>query len=172
MSFVSLGWITGIIVGIILVIILIKVINKDGALRTKYDERQQIARGKANMYGFYTCLIACAVMLFLNTGNFGAEKLGYAGFFIPIMAGLVGQVSYSIFKDAYVGLNTNMTRFIIIMAAIGAFNLFFGIMAAVNGELIVDGQFKGPIINLLCGILFVIIFAELVIKKAIDAREG
>ena len=171
MTYVSLGWIIGIIIGIILVIILLKVLNKDGAVRTKYDERQQIVRGKAYMCGFYSGLIACAVMLFLNTGNFGAEKLGYAGFFIPILAGVVGQVSYSIFKDAYVGLNTNMTRFILIMAFISAFNFFIGIMAAVNGELIVDGKFQGPVINLLCGILFVIIFIELIIKKAIDARE-
>lgn len=171
MTNASWAWAVGIVVGIILVIILLKALNRDGAVKTKYDERQLVVRGKAYKVGFYSALAACGVMMFLCTGNFGAEKLGYSGYFIPILAGVVGQVSYCIFKDGYVGLNTNMTRFILIMALIGAFNLFFGIFAAVRGELIVNKTIQGPFINLLCGIMFVIIFAELVVKKAIDARE-
>lgn len=171
MTYVSWGLAIGIAVGLVLVIILLKALNKDGAVKTKYDERQQIVRGKAYKVGFYSGLIACAVMLFLSTGHFGVERLGFSGYFIPILAGVVGQVSYCIFKDGYVGLNTNMTRFIIIMALIGAFNLFIGIFAAIRGEMTADGMFQGPFINLLCGILFVIIFVELVVKKAIDARE-
>lgn len=171
MTAISWGWIIGIFVGIILVVVLLKVMNRDGGLRTQYDERQQIVRGKAYKVGFYAILLTNAILLFLSTGDFGIERLGYMVFFIPIFVGLVAQISYSIFKDGYVGLNTNMTRFIIIMAVIGAFNFFLAIEAQIHGELIQNGSFKGPFINLLCGMLFIIIAAELIVKKCIDSRE-
>lgn len=171
MTSISWGWLIGIIIGIILVIILLKALNKDKAVRTKYDERQQIVRGKAYKVGFYACLIANAFLMFLATGEFGLAKLGYAAFFIPILVGLIAQVTYSIFHDGYVGLNTNMTRFIIIMALISAFNFFIGIAAYLHGDLITDGRLQGPFINLLCGTLFIIIAAELIVKRCIDSRE-
>ncbi len=171
MPYTSLAWIIGIAIGLIIAVLLIRFFNTDKAVRTKYDERQQIIRGRAYRVGFYTTLIANGVILVAATGPSGVGPLGYCVFFIPIMAGLVAQISYSIFKDAYIGLNTNIHRFAIIMVIIGAFNMAIAVIAAANGELIRDGYFQGPFINLLCGALFIIIGIEFIIKKVMDSRE-
>ena len=44
------AWIAGIIVGIVVaVFVVLRFMNKDGAIKTKYDERQQKARGTVSL---------------------------------------------------------------------------------------------------------------------------
>ncbi|MBR3306986.1 MAG: hypothetical protein IKI75_07025 [Lachnospiraceae bacterium] len=171
MSALQYGAAVGIAVGLILVVIVLKAINKDGAVKTKYDERQLVARGNAYRYGFFSTIICCAILLVLDMDGDISSKLGYVSFFIPVMAGLIVQISYSIFSDAYVGQNTNMTKFIVIMTAISVFNLLVGLIPLVRGELLSEGKLTGPFINLTVGLLFIIVAAELLVKKAIDSRE-
>ena len=45
--FASIGLAVGIIVGLIICVLLAKFGNKDGAVKSKYDERQEAVRGKA-----------------------------------------------------------------------------------------------------------------------------
>ena len=171
MSARNLGILVGIIVGIILTFVILKAINKDGKSKTKYDERQQRARGEAYKYGFFTVLIANALMMCFSVFFDNFKVLGDSMFFIPILAGVIVQVTYSIFNDAYVGLNTNMTRFAIFMFAISVLNFGLGIRAYVAKELLIDGVLQAPFLNVLCGALFVIIAVELLIKHIVDARE-
>ena len=172
MSAITLAWLIGIVVGIILVLIILMFVNKDGRLKTKYDERQLLVRGKAYKYGFFACLISNAVFMFFMTGDFGFEVFGYSIFFFPILIGVTVQVTYCIFKDGYVGLNTNMTRFIIIIAVIGVLNFALFFRSLFAGDLIINGRMQGPFLNLLCGLLLIIVAVELFIKKLLDAREG
>ncbi len=170
MNFRSLGFIIGIIVGIILVIVLLKAINRDGKMKTKYDERQLRVRGEAYKFGFFAAVFANALLLVLSTTDYGVRIFGYTVFFIPILVGIIVQISYCIFKDGYVGLNTNMPRFMISMAFISAFNFFIAIMAMVRGGFIEDGVLQAPFLNLLCGILFIVLAAEIGIKMIMDQK--
>ena len=170
MNFRSLGFIIGIIVGIILVIVLLQAINRDGKLNTKYDERQLRVRGDAYKFGFFATVLANALLLVFSTTEYGVGIFGYTVFFIPIFVGIIVQISYSIFKDGYVGLNTNMPRFMISMAFISAFNFFIAIMAMVRGGFIEDGVLQAPFLNLLCGILFIVLAAEIGIKMIMDQK--
>ncbi|MBE5924609.1 MAG: hypothetical protein E7271_09105 [Lachnospiraceae bacterium] len=165
----TLGILLGIVVGLILTVVFLKAINKDGKMKTKYDERQKEARGRAYMYGFYGIVFTNALFLILAT-SYDLAFLGLSLYFIPIIVGIIVQVTYSVFHDAYVGLNNNMTRFIVGMTFITAFNLFIGIMAYIHGELFVNGKLQGPFINLLCGGIFLVLSVELAIKKLIDAK--
>ena len=170
MTAYSLGVAVGIVVGLILTVIVLKLVNKDGRFKTKYDERQKAVRGTAYMYGFFATIIANAVLMVLKLSDYDVTKLGFSLNFIPILVGIIVQVTYCVFNDGYVGLNTNMPRFMIFMTLISAFNLFIGIMAAIHGELIEDGVYQGPFVNLLVGSLFIVLAIELLIKKVIDGK--
>jgi hypothetical protein len=165
----TLGILVGIVFGLILTVLFLKAINKDGKMKTKYDERQKEARGKAYMYGFYGVVLTNALFLVLSS-SYDLGILGLSLYFIPIFVGVIVQVTYSIFHDAYVGLNNNMTRFIVGMTFISAFNIFIGVMAYIHGELFVRNTLQGPFVNLLCGGIFLILVVELGIKKICDSK--
>ena len=166
-----LVWSLGLIIGIILAIIIIKMFNKDGKAITKYDERQKVVRGEAYKYGFFSILITCGILMVLNTQEGILNVLGDTLFFIPIIIGVIVQVTYSIFKDGYVGLNTNMKRFIIFMTLIGLLNLGLGILWIVKGEILVNGVLQSGALNLMCAFMFAVIAIELIIKSIIDKKE-
>ena len=81
------------------------------------------------------------------------------------------QASYCIWKGAYIGQNTNLPRYIIIMAAASVINLAGAFMAWKSGELLVDGKFQSPAINLLCGLMFAVLGIVGLAKKASDREE-
>ncbi len=171
MTGASLGWIIGILVGIVLAVILLKAINKNGKAKTEYDERQQIERGKAYKFGFYIMMIACVLMLTLQVCEVDLSILGMTTWFLPIFAGIIAQISYSIFHDAYEGLNTNMSRFFVVMAVIAVFNIVIAVISFVRIGVMEDGIMRPQFLNLLCGILFLIIALELLVKKMMNDRE-
>ena len=172
MTGTATGLITGIAVGLIVVFFALRKLNDDGKAKTKYDERQKAVRGMAYTYGFWTMLAANAIMLVLSTTNFDVAKLGPCLYFLPIFAGIVVQVSYSIFNDGYVGLNTNMKKYTIFMIIVTVFNIGVALLAFINGKMFTNGRLQGPFLNLLCGLLFFVVAVDLLIKQAIDRREA
>lgn len=172
MNDTAMGMIVGIAVGLVVVFLALKRMNSDRRAKTKYDERQKAVRGMAYTYAFWTMLAGNAILMVLALTDLGIGELGPALYFLPIFAGIAVQVSYSIFNDGYVGLNTNMKRYLIFMIIVTIFNLGFGVIGIATGQMIEDGRLKGPFLNLLCGSLFLIVVVDLLIKKAIDGREG
>lgn len=165
----SIIWIFGIVVGIAIALAVIKAFNKDHKVRTKYDERQLRARGDAYRYGFFATIFACALFMILDTaGMLGI--FGYSTYFIAILIGIITQFTYAIFHDAYIGLNTNMKKYLIFMAFVGAINLAAGIIPMVHGEFMEDGHFGTSFISLLCGGMFLILAGELAVKKMLDKK--
>ena len=155
-----------------MVFVALKLINKDGNATTKYDERQKRVRGEAYKYAFFAVIISNGLLMLTNIFGEAFESLGYNIFFVPIFVGIVVHVSICIFKDAYIGLNTNITKFMIFMFFISLFNLGLAVRAIVMNELIVDGKIQPPFLNLMCGSLFIVLGFELLIKMFIDKKEG
>ena len=92
-------------------------------------------------------------------------------FFAPLMIGIIVQISHAIFNDCYMGLNNNITRYMVVMTFISIFNLVCGIVPLVKDGFIQNGKLYIPFINLEVGVMFIIICIEMGIKKAIDKRE-
>ena len=159
----------GIIVGIAIALAVIKGLNKDHKVRTKYDERQLRARGDAYRYGFFVTIFACVLFMVLEAAG-SLEVLGYSSYFIAILIGIITQFTYSIFHDAYIGLNTNMKKYLIFMSIVGAINLASGILPMIHGEFMEDGKFGTGFMNLLCGGMFLILAGELAVKKMLDKK--
>ena len=95
----------------------------------------------------------------------------YVIHFLAIFAGVTVQACYCVWRGAYIGLNTNLKRYVILMAVVSAFNLFTAFMALRSGELFADGKFQAPAVNLLCGLMFAAIGAAALVKKVTDREE-
>ena len=163
-------WSIGFVVGIIIAFLCLAKLNNDGKSKTKYDERQKAVRGDAYRYAFFATIISCFVVMLLSTVDGILNIFGNEVYCIPIFIGLIVQISYAIFNDGYVGLNTNMKRFIIFMILITLVNILVPVRFMVEGEFIKDGVIQTGFANLLCAGLFIILIIELLIKKLIDKR--
>lgn len=159
----------GIIAGIIITIFVVKALNKDGKFKTRYDEMQLKIRGRAYMYSFWAIVIYEALMGVLTSSE--TLVLPVTNFVLHISAVLIGvlvQVTYCIWKDAYIGLNTHAGRFAIFSIVIALINLAVAIMAITHGLMYVDGILQDQFLNLLIAILFIVIGIELLIKHFAD----
>lgn len=169
------GFIFGVVVsGLLLgsgVLIGMKKSKTDGRLFAKYDERQQLVRGKGWKYGFFTMVGADAIYAVV------VDILG----FVPchsvvsatasIILGVMVYCVYCIMHDGYYGLNENRRTCNMIFLFIGLANLVISIMGIIHGEVIVDGQISLKATNLLCAILMFVILGASIIKEAIEKKE-
>lgn len=167
----NFGLMIGVIFGIIIAVLLVRYMNRDKKLKTQYDEMQQKARGKAFCYAFYTVIILEAVLIFVSLFDLRLPMTDAVLHFTVIVIGILVLAGYCIWHDAYIGLNTNMKRYSVIVIAAGAINLLSGIMAIANGSMVADGQLQTPFINLLCAIMLIIVGILMFIKKEIDSGE-
>ncbi len=165
----SVGLAVGIMVGIILAIIIVKAFNKDGKFKTKYDEMQLKIRGRAYMFAFWTIVIYEALMCVLTASETMVLPVtNFVLHFTAVIAGVLVQVTYCIWKGAYIGLNTHAGRFSVFCILIALLNMAIGIIAVTQGEMFVDGKLQDPFINLLITGLFIVIGVELLIKQFTD----
>lgn len=165
-----IGVTLGIIIGLVIALFVIRFVNRNKKITTEYDEMQKKIRGEGYMYAFYTVMILEAVLCVLTMGmELPAEP--YVVHFFAIFAGITAQASYCIWKGAYIGQNTNLRRYIILVAVVSVFNLYAAFMAWQTGELFADGKFQAPAVNLLCGLMFAVIGIVGLVKKATDREE-
>lgn len=171
----SIERILGFICGAGVVVLLFWAISRrfttDGSRKTKYDERQQLTRGKGFRYALYTIFIYLAVMIVIDCMGF---KLPFSNTLIyftgVILSGLV-LAGYCIMHDAYWGLNNNINYFIRFFIGIGLVNLIFGFIELKKGTMIIDGILQNSFINFEAGILIAGIGIMLLIKKSRDKKE-
>ena len=164
------GIAVGVAVGIILVIVILRFINRNKKVTTDYDERQKQIRGEGYKIAFYAVLFYEAAMCVISPlSDLPMEP--YMLHALAIFFGVLVQVCYCIWKGAYIGQNTNLPRFVVIMTVISLFNLFVAFMAWRQGFLIIDGKLQAQGINLICGLMFAVIGVVGLIRKVTDREE-
>lgn len=165
----AIGILTGVVVGVICSLFILRSINKNHKLRTEYDEMQKRVRGEAYMYGFFALVFYEALLgLAEIITKLPVDPLVLH--FMGILIGVTVQAGYSIWHDAYVGLNTQTNRFLITMVVIGGINLFVAIMAWMDGRMVKDGILQTPFINFMVFVVFLILGIIGLVKKT-TARE-
>lgn len=167
-----LGVLCGMLVGIILVFICMKFMNRDGASKTRYDERQQAIRGRGFQWGFVGMAVMTAAMIACSAGDVELPVVDGITYFAILAVGIVTAVSYFIWNEAYWGVNTSQPRFYLVMVMVIILNIAPVVYAVNEGELIVDGIMGLPGINILCGILCLIVLCEAVAKSIVDRKAG
>ncbi len=167
----NIGMAMGLIIGIIISLFVIKAFNKDGKMKTKYDEMQELVRGRAYKYAFWILLIYEALLIIADCCNLDLRSSNYLLQFIGIIIAVMVHAIYSIWNDAYIGLNTNPKRFAIISVLIALLNLAIGIGSITRVGLLENGMVRDSFANLLCGICFLVIAIVLFIKHKQDIAE-
>lgn len=155
------GVLVGILVGLVLVVILIRYIRTDKKIKAKYDERQELIRGRGFKYAFYTSLVYFGLLTIAMLGL--AEIIpipsGTLTFFGICLSVLV-DAGYCIWHEAYFALNENPKRVMIAFCIIGLINLILGLFGLHSTDPL---QSQG-LINLACAVLFIGIFLILLVK--------
>lgn len=160
-----IGVALGLVLGIILCLVVFVTANKNGKIKTEYDERQNEIRGKGFKYAFFTALVMLGIFACLDVTEIYLP-ISQATIYMFIVATSVGvDAVYNILNDGYWGLNNDKKKYEIFMAIIGLFNLGWSLFMYVDGRLIVDGVLSFAAINLICGILFLVLFVAMFIKS-------
>ena len=165
-----IGVAAGISVGLLIAVFILRFINRNKAMMTEYDEMQKQIRGVGYKYAFFTVMIYEALMCILTLGmELPAEP--YVIHFAAIFIGVTVQAAYCIWNDAYVGLNTNLGRYIVVMTIVSLFNFGVAFMSWKQGELVIGGKLQAQSINLLCGLMFAVLGVVGLIKMIADGRD-
>jgi 4-amino-4-deoxy-L-arabinose transferase-like glycosyltransferase len=143
----KIGVLTGIVVGLLIVVLLLKkrVVCKE------FDERQELARGKAFQYAFFT-LLGCVLVLGC-VDQLDAMARGMLSICIAITVFAITAIR----KDAYLSLYENPRTVMILFAVLAAFNLLLGIRSALDGKLVENGVLTFRVTNLLLAVMLVVI---------------
>ena len=166
------GMLFGVACGLIIVMLMFKYVKvkKDGS-NFEYDERQQVARGNGFKYGYITGIIYNTILCFIamleNPLPIDMSVLILAGILLSVLV----YVVYCIQHDAYVSLNENANRLMIVFAIIGGVNSLIGIMHIIHGTIIEDGIITFRCINLLCGIMMLVVTGILFAHTKLQAGE-
>lgn len=165
MNLSGIGIVCGIMVGILLAALLKRKTRMDNSKKYKYDERQEVVRGKGFKYGFFTILICNGLAVCMKIAEVPLfNELGLP-IIIGSFMGIGVWVVYCIWNEGYFALNENKGRIMILFVSAAIMNFCVGASALVHGTVIQDGKLTYQSINFLCGLLFIIIFLTMFLKK-------
>lgn len=175
MSAYNMGYIVGVLAGILFGVVVIWTIfkwtKKDHKVKCEYDERQAIVRGNGYKIAFFVVCIANFVYGALGVNSDLFPVTTETALFLIAIIGIIVQIVYCIWNDAYFSLNEQKSRVLIAFLALGFINAFFGIKNILSGDAFTDGKLNGHCMNLVVGLMFVIIFAALLIRKLVPLKS-
>ncbi len=163
--------------GLALVIVLLLLVGAAILLTRKkqkgnYDERQQLARGKAYTIGYWVMKVYyCVYTLMLIRVQDKQLLTSMPVSILGILLGLLVFVTTCIMKDAYLGMKDKYPQSLGIIAGIGLLNIGIGLKELNSGGVFVDGELNWSFANLECAVVCAIIIVVLFIKRAIDKKE-
>lgn len=171
METVMWGIIIGALVGGVLAIVIMKVLKKDKSMKCKWDERQLLARGNGFKYGFFTMIILLVIYGFSSVLIKKYPIDASAVSILIVCVAVTVYVVYCIWQEAYIALNENQNRLMVVFIVIGGVNLMLGIMALVGGDAFTDGVLNIRSSNLFCGGMILIAFVTILLKKHVSSKE-
>lgn len=156
----SIEYIAGVIVGILVAALVLWLIGRKVKSKcpAQYDERQQIARGKAYCVGFFTILIYCLLYAIVSAVGVKWCQDGVA-MFIGCFVGITAFVISAIRHDAYFGINEDVKTMMRLGTVIVFFCFLGGFIQIFNGEMVEDGLLNGNVISLAVGTMWLVIIA-------------
>ena len=173
----NVAYIAGIICGLLICVVIGVVFRlrqgkTGGRGKVEYDERQIVARGKAYKAGFFTTLFYSLLFFALSVTEipfFQSVTGMLAGVFLGIAVFAVTAIRH----DAYLGLNEKKGSFLVLGVIVTLANLVSGVVAGMDGELMMDGQLTHRCLNPMAGVLFLVIVVALLLhdRKAGEAEE-
>ncbi len=165
-----MGRLFGAAVGIIVGLLLIFFIKKDGRVRCRYDERQELIRGRGYKYAYYV-MIACFIVdiLFGEVLERFMERSVIGMIYLCI--GVIVVSVYGILNDGYFSLNENPKRALAVFLGLFLINLASSLFTIRDGMLITGGRLTDSSLNIFCAVVLLIIILVILIKNVCRRRQ-
>lgn len=168
----SIAFFTGFVVGLFLVFLVGYLWKKAGKNDLcKYDERQELQRGRAFKYGFFTLLVyeLLTGALYCDEWPKWCDALTFQC--IGIGIALLVFVSYCIWKDAYMSLTEQPKKVGTLLAGAILLNLAAGGMNVAIKGFYENGRLNIAAVNLILGVVLIITAVEFLLKIRLDKKE-
>lgn len=155
----TIGIVTGVIFGIVMVLIyMVRTRKKRG--KCEFDERQQLARGKAFKYGFVTAVVyflAYSLSGIIASGNWMKNPFWvFAG--VSLSIGVFA--GNAIWNDGYFSLNETPDSYMALFGALAVINLIGAFRDVRENSL-----------NLCLGVLIICILIVMGVKRLWDKKR-
>ncbi len=170
MDHYHLGIFVGISVGLLAGLFAVALLFKKKVLDLHFDERQELARGKAFQYGFFT-FIATVYAYGLSDVMFGRWCEVLTGVTFCVAASLCVFAVTCILKDAYLSLREKPRTVMTMFALLALINLGLGGMYAVSPGLVEDGMLTFRAVNPIIGFATLVILVVYIVNHLLRSRE-
>ena len=164
----SVGVAIGVLMGLVICVCVFKASNTNKKIKTEYDERQLLVRGKGYTAAFYTLVIYEALMMLLTLSGIELPVQDYILHVAGLFIGCTVLGVYCIWNDVYWGLNNDRRKYIWVIVAAFAINVAVAVGSILNGNVMEDGKLGMPTLNILVTIMLLIIMAEMLVKRAME----
>ena len=161
----NVGFIVGIVSVMVIAVIVAMIKKKKGEPASVYDERQEIARGKAYKAGYFTLVIYIVVISVVQMWLENIVLLTFAGLWIGVALSVGVFVIICIIQEAYVSLVQKPIGIIIGFIIPAVSNIVGGIPMLKKYGVIENNQLSNGIVNISCGILFGVLSVVLIGKQ-------
>lgn len=169
----AMGLICGIAAGLLLVPLLVRAMKKKGMQndKCKFDERQELVRGKGGRYAFFTMIFynfvyGFADMLFMP--SFIEKGLGTI---LGALLGCLVYAGYCIWNEGYIALNEDRGRITVCFTILTVVNLGIAAVNFLEGAVVVDGVLTFRSLNLFCGIMMAAVLGMMAFKRHCKEKE-
>ncbi len=156
---------------IIVLITLIVIALAKSTIPDEYDERQQFERGRAFRMGFFTLLMSMGAALTLDILELLPVQ-SHVLYAAAIFPGIMVYVVYSVWHEAYFSMNQKAGSLMVMFGFIGVANLILGISSILDGRIMEGGRISVPVMNLICALMFLVLFVVIFLKKMKSAKEA
>lgn len=138
--------------------------------KAEFDERQQLARGKAYKAGFYTLLTGLLAVYLIPIFTEWQPKDTALLPFAVICVGVTVFACVAVANDAYLGIRQNPRAMLLVIGIVVVGNLTagFSVMGAVGSA---DGLTVENSMNFIIAAMGLIILAALAIRLRMAARD-
>lgn len=160
----------GLVFGVAVACAVVALLFKKKLLDMTFDERQELARGKAFQYGFFT-LVGC-VLLYGTLDGAGLHWCDtLTGSVLCVCVALGVFAVTCILNDAYLSLKEKPRKVMTCFVLLTVLNLAIGAINVMNGTVVEDGGLAPGSVNLIVGVTTLVILAVYVVNYLLAQQE-
>ena len=152
------GLLCGVVAGVLVSLLFVALMKHKKVIDCHFDERQELARGQAFKYAFFTL---AALLLTYGTVDtiFDLPMDTLAGVFLCFCLSMAVFAVICIRKEAYLSLYEKPGKVMALFGGLAALNLGVGAMHLMDGSMVEGGVLTFRAVNPMVGVTFLGIMA-------------
>lgn len=162
------GFIFAFLAVAILSVLVSRKANTDKKLKTKYDERQQMVRGRAYKYSFWILVFLICLYSLIDSSDIELPCTNTVLIFGILLLTVLFHAVYCILNDGYFGINNKPRTYYAMFVIIGLFNIMIGVMNTIHGSIWVNGKLDVPVVNYFAGFMFIVVGIAIAIRSIMN----